>query len=363
MSASTSVARPLRAPFPWFGGKSRAADLIWARLGDVGTYVEPFAGSLAVLLARPTPPRIETVNDLDAHLANFWRAMQADAERMAHFADWPVSEADLHARHRALVAQLPAHRARMLAEPDYFDPQLAGWWVWGLSQWIGGGWCAEPTDSRQKRTPSARRPLVTGHMHGRGVHAQGSTVLVDLADVLSKQTPLISASHRGTGVHGPRAQLLAWFSHLQARLRRVRVCCGDWRRVLTPAVLLGSGMTGIVLDPPYSTQERDPALYAVDSAQISQDVRAWAVAHGDDPQLRIALCGFDGEHDMPTSWSRVAWRPGGGYGSQSGDGRGRRNRERERIWFSPHCLQPDRGQLSFPPLLDAAATETERVCA
>lgn len=44
---------PVRAPFPWFGGKSRAADLVWARFGNVPNYVEPFAGSLAVLLARP----------------------------------------------------------------------------------------------------------------------------------------------------------------------------------------------------------------------------------------------------------------------------------------------------------------------
>jgi DNA adenine methylase len=54
----------LRAPFPWFGGKSRVADIVWDRFGDVANYVEPFFGSGAVLLARPHPPRIETVNDL-----------------------------------------------------------------------------------------------------------------------------------------------------------------------------------------------------------------------------------------------------------------------------------------------------------
>lgn len=42
----------LQAPFPYFGGKSRIADVIWQRLGDVANYVEPFAGSLAVLLQR-----------------------------------------------------------------------------------------------------------------------------------------------------------------------------------------------------------------------------------------------------------------------------------------------------------------------
>lgn len=47
---------PLKAPFPWFGGKSRAAHLIWPRFGNVPNYVEPFAGSLAVLLNRPHAP-------------------------------------------------------------------------------------------------------------------------------------------------------------------------------------------------------------------------------------------------------------------------------------------------------------------
>lgn len=41
--------KKLKAPFPWFGGKSRAAHLVWERFGAVGNYVEPFAGSLAVL--------------------------------------------------------------------------------------------------------------------------------------------------------------------------------------------------------------------------------------------------------------------------------------------------------------------------
>jgi len=93
----------LGAPFPYFGGKSRAAHLIWERFGDPANFVEPFAGSLAVLLARPTEPRIETVNDLDCHIANFWRAVQSDPDAVAKWCDWPVNEADLHARHLWLV--------------------------------------------------------------------------------------------------------------------------------------------------------------------------------------------------------------------------------------------------------------------
>ena len=34
----------LTAPFPYFGGKRRAAPTIWRALGDPSGYVEPFAG-------------------------------------------------------------------------------------------------------------------------------------------------------------------------------------------------------------------------------------------------------------------------------------------------------------------------------
>ena len=43
----------LSAPFPYFGGKRRAAATVWRALGDPSGYVEPFAGSAAILLARP----------------------------------------------------------------------------------------------------------------------------------------------------------------------------------------------------------------------------------------------------------------------------------------------------------------------
>lgn len=169
----------LRAPFPWFGGKSRAASLIWARFGDVPNYVEPFAGSLAVLLGRPHAAKTETVNDLDAYVVNFWRAVQADPDAVWAFADQPVFEADLHARHVWLIAQSD-FRERMLTDPAYFDVQIAGWWVWGISSWIGSGWCEtdRPTDRPTcKETATslgrARRPTrqLPELASGRGIQA------------------------------------------------------------------------------------------------------------------------------------------------------------------------------------------------
>lgn len=74
----------LKAPFPYFGGKSKVAPIVWERFGDVPNYVEPFFGSGAMLLARPHDPGTETVNDKDGFVANFWRAVQHDPEAVAH---------------------------------------------------------------------------------------------------------------------------------------------------------------------------------------------------------------------------------------------------------------------------------------
>jgi hypothetical protein len=128
---------------------------------------------------------------------------------------------------------------------------------------------------------------------------------------------------------------------LAERLRNVRVCCGDWSRICGPSLTIKHGITGVFLDPPYADEaERTEGLYSADDLQIAHAVREWAIEWGSDPRMRIALCGYDGEHSMPDSWECVHWKAIGGYGSQGdADGQGRANSAKERIWFSPHCLR------------------------
>jgi DNA adenine methylase len=136
------------------------------------------------------------------------------------------------------------------------------------------------------------------------------------------------------GIHSQRFG--GSFDALCARLRRVRVTCGDWSRVVTDSVTLHPGTPcGVLLDPPYS--EGAAGLYAEHDQTLSGRVRTWALEHGDDPNLRIALCGYEGEHAMPTNWQCVPWKAKGGYGNTRADG-SNDNGRRERIWFSPHCL-------------------------
>lgn len=55
-----------------------------------------------------------------------------------------------------------------------------------------------------------------------------------------------------------------------------------------------------------------------------------------------ALCGYEGDHDLP-SWSRYRWKAQGGYAGQ-GEG-SNDNAARETIWFFPHCLDARQGSL------------------
>ena len=312
----------MKAPFPWYGGKSRVSRIVWQHFGNVKNYVEPFFGSGAVLLNRPHAPQLETINDKDAYLANFWRALKAAPDDVAHYCDWPVNEADLHARHEWLLNQSD-FRARMEHEPDYYDAKIAGWWVWGLCQWIGSGWCGEgyyaKPDNASQQLP---------HLgDGKGVH-RPSQQRPQLSQLFSEDTGI-----RSKGVSD---DLYAYMNALAERLRRVRVCCGDWARITGPSVTWKHGITGVFLDPPYSHELRDTSLYGVESGSVAAEVRQWAIENGDNPLLRIALCGYDGEHTMPESWECVAWKASGGYANQSGGAN--KNAAKERIWFSPHCV-------------------------
>lgn len=350
------MSETLKAPFVYFGGKSKVADLVWSRLGDTRNYVEPFAGSLAVLLGRPTPPGTETVNDKDALLSNFWRSLQADPAATAQAADWPVSEADLHARHAHLVEHRASLTARIMGDPHFYDTKLAGWWVWGINCWIGSGFCSgngpwrsingvftntgkdsEPVDSDN----GVNKQLPYLDRGGRGINRKLPHLSGDGQGINRKRPHLMSSKGVNSEQHGG---LLDYLIALSNRLRRVRVCCGDWSRVLGESVTIKNGMTSVFLDPPYGGESgREASLYSTDSLTVASDVRDWAISNGDNPLLRIALCGYEGEHEMPNSWECVAWKAAGGYGSQA-DGRGRENANRERIWFSPNCIKPDHGQ-------------------
>lgn len=238
---------------------------------------------------------------------------------------------------------------------------------------IHGGAGADPPGVHSGMTSLVGRPqLADAYDIGRGVHATPKAIgqIPDLSS--GRDTSL------GKGIHGTgpswigccaerRAWLLDWFGRLRDRLRNVRVCCGDWERVCgSPSTTTRLGLTGIFLDPPYAKNtermlswarhlrgdgdapeaakatNRAGDLYATDDHDVDHLVARvlnYCREHGTDSQMRIALCGYDGEHNglEEIGWQPLAWRTNGGYSNRRG-GAANTNAGRERVWFSPACL-------------------------
>ena len=330
MSDGAAAGMAVPAPFPWFGGKSRAAPLAWDALADVHSYVEPFAGSLAILLGRPGGAgRIETVNDRDGMISNFWRAVAADPDAVAHHADWPVNETDLTARHLWLVNQRAALTERLQVDPEHHDAKIAGWWCWGICAWIGSGWCSGdgPWSSDGARWIDRREP---------GNAEMG----------INRHLPHLSSAGMGINRKLPHLGdagmgIAAWFADLAERLRGVRVCCGDWTRVVTDASSGSRGeIVGVFLDPPYPDGFDPDGAYAGQAGDVRQlwaDVTGWAAENGERPDRRIILAGYDGLWTPPPGWTARRWAARKGYA----DADANQNHRRESLWCSPACL-PER---------------------
>ena len=327
----------LAAPFPYFGGKRRAASAIWQALGDPGGYVEPFAGSAAVLLARPEVKgrRVETINDADGWLVNTWRSIKLSPAEVAAHAAGPVTEIDYHAR----LAWLQERRTDGLVswlegDPEAHDPKAAGWWLYVAACGIGDPWGGGPwwvidgrlVDSRampgreftdSPPGPGANRKLPHLGDAGQGVHRA-----------------LPHLGNAGQGVH--EEQLTAYMIRLAWRLERVRITCGSWERVVQPSASRakagGDGSVAIFLDPPYATSGD---LYAgTTDLSVAQQVADWCETAPAD--LRIVLCGYDDEHDrlLGHGWRKADGKSGGGAGYSTDRLAGRR----ERLWMSPACV-------------------------
>lgn len=313
----------LAAPFPYFGGKRRAASAIWQALGDPGGYVEPFAGSAAVLLARPEVKgrRVETINDADGWLVNTWRSIKLSPAEVAAHAAGPVTEIDYHAR----LAWLQERRNDGLVswlegDPEAHDAKAAGWWLYVAACGIGDPWGGGPwrvVDDRLVDTRAMPGRESTDSPPGIGANRE----LPHLGDA-------------GRGEH--QAQLTDYMLRLAWRLERVRITCGSWERVVQPSVIRakagGDGAVAVFLDPPYATSGD---LYAgtTDSA-VALAVAEWCATAPSD--LRIVLCGYDDEHDdlLAHGWRKADGKSGGGAGYNVDRTAGRR----ERLWLSPACV-------------------------
>jgi hypothetical protein len=287
------------SPFSHRGSKWLVAHEVWERLGDPKMYIEPFGGTLAMLLSRPaTQQQVpkETVGDKDCLIAHFWRAVRKDPHSVAwHFVS-PVSQIDLKARHKWLRSQRRIVEQKMLNDPDWFDSKIAGYWAWGQDLSCDGNWCGK-NENYTNTLPWSRSMSMVRQFN--------------------------------------ESELAEYYEQLALRLRNVGMVCGDWQdtvdygmRKYQNIVGVFVDTVGVFIDPPYSKESGRKARYAVDDWEVAHAAAEWCRIEGQRENYRIAFCGLAGEHEFPDNWICTAWESQGG----------RSRRKNERIWFSPHCL-------------------------
>lgn len=282
--------RPLTS---YYGSKYDVNREVWARFGTCGTFVEGFAGSLAILLGMPSfDPTGESqtrqhANDAYPFLINLYRAVQRyGADFLGYFDYVPTKESFI-----GQVKELSAAAVRLrqdLQTPESCDIELAGKYL----NYMCYGYKPKALSKHPKTASMARTP--------KGILAK---------------------SRRDTAEDQLR--------EASARLQRAELQCQPYKAFLATTRLASPTVNAVFLDPPYEGYQH---LYTVTNRLQRHDyagLNQWCIDYGEKPNFRVAICGYPTDYSFPGTWDVFEW-----YNSQ---------KHLEYIWFSPHCLERTTG--------------------
>ena len=233
------------SPLNWFGGKTKAGPQIVRHFPSHRTYVEPFGGSAAVLLAKD-PAKVEIYNDIDGELINFFRV---------------VRDSKLCSRLQAAADNTPYSRAEFeLAKQASDDPvESARRFIVRQRMSFGGmgrDWCYSVRNSRKGTAAAIRR-------WRWGVDA-------------------LPAIHQ--------------------RFKNVQIECAEWRDVMSR---YDSPETLFYLDPPYVPETRVAGTYR---HELTQDDHGELVACLLSVRGMVMLSGYRHQTYNPlerAGWARI----------------------------------------------------------
>ena len=331
-------------PYTWFGGKSKALDLIWQLFGnDIKAFVDPFAGSQIVPLNAPYPIGHVVINDLDSFVTNFTRSIKYDHKTTAYWADYASNHVDLIAIREWLRQNREQLREQMVFNDVYYDPKVAGRWAWAINAII---------DLLEK--------LGDVNLEAKAKYSEKL--------IRYKEVPSMSNSMQCIGSKGvfngkliedlflpfQGHKLLTWFEQLAWTVADWHVLNKDWLSTVNSPTVLGilgsNSKCALFLDPPYDLNQRQ-SVYSVDAFDIAKNVRDWLLTEQSklgipwlNNKIRIILCAYQ---DDLTDWSAFTdpggkiyeWHRGSGMEAVAATDSERRSRKRKEILIaSPSCV-------------------------
>lgn len=235
----------ISSPVTWHGGKSKLASTILGYFPEHQTYVEPFGGSGAVLLAKQ-PSRVEIFNDLNGELVNLFQVLR--------------DTTTYRKLRRALDGTRYARAEFLLAKESTDDP-----------------------------VESARRFIVRQRQSRGGLGERWSYCIGDSRGGMSS-----AVARWQTGLD----QLPA----VHERFRHVQIECEDWRTILNR---YNARKTLFFLDPPYLPETRAGGRYEheMDEGDHRDLVARLLVLRG-----MVVLSGYANQTYKPlekAGWNRV----------------------------------------------------------
>lgn len=164
--------------FGWYGGKFNHLDWLLPQLPHAHHYCEPFAGSAAVLLNR-NPSPVETYNDIDGEVVNFFRVLRDHHDDLVRVIGLtPFSREEFHSAINGSIEGIgDLERARRFyirarqARTGLAQTATLGRWAnckntsragmsGVISRWLGGVEALESIASRLLRVQIENRPAL-----------------------------------------------------------------------------------------------------------------------------------------------------------------------------------------------------------
>jgi len=303
------MAKRLRAPFTWIGGKHFMVKKLLPLIPKHHTYVEVFGGAANLLLAKDPSP-VEVYNDIDSGLVNFFRVLR-DKNKFQKFYEQVVLMP---------YSREEYNECRETWDKEEDDVQMAVKWFVVARQSFSG------------KFGSSWGYAVTNSVRG-------------MADPVSKYWGAIDM-----------------LPEVAERLLRVQIEHNDFRKILKA---YDTENTFFYLDPPYVLDTRTEAVYRYEMALEDHQELVDMLLHITGKAM---LSGYDHEVYKPleeAGWTKLVfearcWVTGKTRATKHiyNDSNKHKLKRKECVWLSPNCETIPKNEKQLTLLQDFTNNET-----